>query len=404
MVTVRRELWVVRWVREHPFTSDALLALGVAALSLPGPWITRVGVHYRSPDAWDVLLVLASSLPLAFRRRAPVTVFAGILTAAVTQAAAGYNSSLGGLDVLVALYTVAAHRARFPALAAGVLSAIGVLIVLTTAPEKVELTDVVSTYVVFAAGWVLGGNMRLRRAYVAELEERAERVEREREAEAGRAMARERGRIARELHDVVAHNVSVMVVQAGGARRVLDRGSGGHEQAREALSSIETTGRQALAEMRRLLGVLRSDDDPTDGLVPQPGVGALDGLLDQVREAGLPVDLRVEGDVRPLESGVDLSAYRIVQEALTNALKHAGPAQAQVVLRYGVEDMVVEVTDDGRGGATGVAGSNGRGGHGLLGMQERVALFGGELRTGPRPGGGYAVRARLPFAAAGNGS
>jgi signal transduction histidine kinase len=206
-------------------------------------------------------------------------------------------------------------------------------------------------------------------------------------------VADERARIARELHDVVAHNVSVMVVQAGAARRTIERDP---DRAREALTSVEATGRQALDEMRRLLGVLRTEDEATELRAPQPSVSHLDELVAHVREAGLPVDLVVEGEPRPLMSGVDMSAFRIVQEALTNSLKHAGPAHARVRLRYGEHDLCLEVVDDGRGLAADAPASNG-GGHGLVGMRERVALFGGELQAGPRTGGGYVVSARIPL-------
>ena len=383
----------VRWLKDHPVVADVLLAALVTAISLPGPWITRQGFDFREPDGLAVYLVLMASLPLAWRRRSSFAVFAVVLVASVASAARNYGSATGGLAVMVALYTVAAYCDRRRSLAAAALSVAGVTIVLLTAHEKVEVTDVVSTYVVFAAAWILGDNVRVRRAYVAGLEDRTERLERQKIDQARRAVATERGRIARELHDVVAHHVSVMVVQAGGARRVIDRDA---DQAKEALLSIETTGRQALGEMRRLLGVLRSDDDiDGDGLAPQPGVAALESLVDQLRDAGLPVDLRVEGEPRPLDSGIDLSAYRIVQEALTNTLKHAGPAEAHVIVRYGAADVELEISDDGRGGGAD-SGNGDVGGHGLVGMKERATLFGGELRAGPRPGGGYLVRVRLP--------
>jgi signal transduction histidine kinase len=202
-------------------------------------------------------------------------------------------------------------------------------------------------------------------------------------------VAEERARIARELHDVVAHSISVMVVQAGAERRALrdDRA-----ETREVLETIETTGRQTLAEMRRLLGMLRRSDDEIE-LAPQPGMEHVDALVDQVREAGLPVTLDVEGRRVPLPAGVDLSAYRIVQEALTNALKHAGPASARVTVRYGDGELELDIVDDGAGAVNG----NG-GGHGLIGMRERVTMFGGDLDAGARREGGYAVRARLPIA------
>jgi signal transduction histidine kinase len=218
---------------------------------------------------------------------------------------------------------------------------------------------------------------------------RAEMAERERELAAREAVVEERARIARELHDVIAHNVSMMVVQAGAERRVLDSGNG---STREVLQTIEQIGRAALTEMRRLVGMLRSDGE--DPLAPQPGLDAVATLVGQVREAGLPVELTVEGERRDLPAGIELSAYRIVQEALTNALKHAGDAHAEVSIRYGADSLELEILDDGRSGANGRPG----GGHGLVGMRERVALYGGRFDASRRPGGGFAVRAKLPIA------
>jgi signal transduction histidine kinase len=389
----------VRWLKQHPLAADGLLAALVTAISLPGPWITRRGYEFREPDGLAVVLVLAASAPLAWRRRAAMPAFLAVLAAWVAQGVLNYGSSTGGLAACVALYTIAAYCDRPRSLAAAALTAAGVGLILFTTPQPVEATDVVASYVVFAAAWILGDSVRVRRAYVAELEDRAARLERDREEQGRRAAAEERGRIARELHEVVAHNVSVMVVQAGGARRVFDADPAA---ARDALGAIETTGRQALAEMRRLVDVLRDEPGPPSAgggpeRAPQPGVSALGGLVEQLREAGLDVRLEVEGPPRPLASGVDLSAYRIVQEALTNTLKHAGPASATVVLRYGDAAVEVEVVDDGRGAAADGADGDGEAGHGLVGMRERVALFGGELRAGPRPGGGYGVRARLPL-------
>ena len=248
--------------------------------------------------------------------------------------------------------------------------------------------------VVFAGSsliaWVLGDSVRYRRGYYASLEDRAARLERERDAQAQIAAAAERARIARELHDVIAHNVSVMVVQADGASYALDSSP---ERARQALGAIASTGRQALAEMRRMLGVLRSDDG-TPGVVPLPGIGQLGELLDQTRASGLDVSFTVQGVPGPLPSGLALAAYRIIQESLTNTRKHGGPrASAQVLLRYCEDVLVLEITDDGRG----VTVADGAG-HGLTGMRERVALYNGTLHTGPRPGGGYQVTARLPVA------
>jgi signal transduction histidine kinase len=217
---------------------------------------------------------------------------------------------------------------------------------------------------------------------------REEKLEREK-AEAEAAIAEERTRIARELHDVVAHAISVIVLQARGGRRLLATDPA---EARQALDAIERTASQALAEMRRLLGLLRESDEQL-ALAPQPTLARLDDLVGQVREAGLPVEVAIEGTPLELPPGIDLSAYRIVQEALTNALKHAGPASARVTVRYGEGELELEVSDDGAG-----SGNGGGGGQGLAGIRERVAVFGGDVEAGSRPEGGYAVRARLPYA------
>jgi signal transduction histidine kinase len=219
-------------------------------------------------------------------------------------------------------------------------------------------------------------------------EARAGRAEADREQRAREAVADERTRIARELHDVVAHAISVIVLQAKGGRRMLAIEP---EQTRQALDTIVDSGEQALTEMRRLLGMLRRSDDEL-AMAPLPSLRQLDILAEQVSSAGLPVELRVEGEPVALAPAVDLSAYRIVQEALTNALKHAGPARARVVVRYGARDLELEISDDGRGTAT----ANG-GGHGLAGMRERADLFGGEVEGVDRPEGGFVVRARLPL-------
>jgi signal transduction histidine kinase len=230
--------------------------------------------------------------------------------------------------------------------------------------------------------------MLLVRRVLGDRERRVELAERERDLAAREAVVAERARIARELHDVVAHSVSVMVVQAQAGPRLLAE----PESLRDTFRSIETTGREALVELRRLLGVLRGGDEHA-ATAPQPGLASLDTLLEQVREAGLRVDLRIEGEPGPLPPGVDLSAYRIVQEALTNALKHAGHAEAEVIVHYETGAVEVEILDNGVGTHARVNGS----GHGLVGMRERVALYGGLLEAGSRNGHGFAVRARLPL-------
>jgi signal transduction histidine kinase len=242
------------------------------------------------------------------------------------------------------------------------------------------------------AAWLTGFAVRHQAEQTQRLRDLAAQLKAEQDRRAEEAVQDERSRIARELHDVVAHHVSVMTVQAGAVRRLL---TPEQEREREALVSVEETGRQALTEMRRLLGVLKdeAEQERPAPRAPQPGIATLDTLLGQVREAGLPVEMTLEGRPVELPPGVDLSAYRIVQEALTNALKYAGPARAWVVVRYRDDDVELEISNDGR---TEAAQADG-GGHGLVGMRERVAVYGGELESGPRPGGGFAVRARLPI-------
>jgi signal transduction histidine kinase len=388
----------MRWMWGlQPLLVDSLFAVSLAAIDVA----LLVASHNHSPgvtepNALAVVLLLVVSLPLIRRRRQPVLVLAVTMVGFIAYHALGFPDDPPGAATMVALYSVAAYCPRRIAVITGaiaipVICGFSILGVLFT--DQVRLVDVAPTVALVVTVWVVGTAARTKRSYTTALEERAVLLERERQDEGRRAVAEERSRLARELHDVVAHHVSVMVVQAGAARRVLDH----PDLAREALVSIEATGSQALAEMRNLLGVLRSDDRAADALEPQPGLGQLRTLLASVREVGLPVELRVEGEARTLPAGVDLSAYRIVQEALTNTLKHARAARAQVLLRYVDGGLEVHVSDDGRSGADHQADRNGSPkGHGLIGMRERVAMFGGELRAGPRPGGGFSVTARLP--------
>lgn len=300
------------------------------------------------------------------------------------------------MGVIIAVYSVAAYSRPQLSYLALALSPVGIALAWLSSLEQLpgEIGNLISDLLLFLIAWFLGHVDSRRRTQAAKLEEQAMRLESEREDEARLAGAAERGRIARELHDVVAHNMSVMVVQAGALRRVHESDPVKIEQ---SLLSIEQTGRQGLTEMRRLLGVLRKDDDQAaTPLGPQPSLSRIDELVDQVRRTGLPVELRIQGTPRPLPPGVDLSAYRIVREALTNTLRHAGQAKAQIVLAYHQQAVEIEVCDDG-------AGSSGQHtpGHGLVGMHERVMLFGGNFQAGPRPEGGYRVWARLPVETAG---
>ena len=309
-------------------------------------------------------------------------------------AALGLSPIVLGVAILVAVYSVAAYGTRWVSLAGLAAAEVGSVAVQLT-PGRFQAPTVVSNALVIGAAWLLGHFVGVRRAYTARLEERTAELEQAREELARRAVTEERLRLARELHDVVAHAMSVIAVQSGVGAHVANSQP---EEAAKALAAIEATSRAALEELRRLLGVLRQDSEPQGDLTPVPGLADLDSLLAEVSKAGLGVRLRVEGTPSPLPAGVDLSAYRIVQEALTNVVKHAGPARAQVVVGYGDREVTVEVTDDGRG-VTAPAGDGRAGtGHGLIGMRERVAAFNGDLEAGPRPGGGFRVAARLPLA------
>jgi signal transduction histidine kinase len=330
-------------------------------------------------------------LPLLARRRAPLLVLLVILAVGVV----GYETvedAPGALQawiaINVALYSAAAHLPVRPAVAAGALVAAFALAMELGRLGDTKAEDLVGEFVFLGGVWALGRWVRQRRGRTEHLEERAAQLEADRDERARAAVAEERARIAREMHDSVAHTVSVMVLQAGAAEQAL---AAAPERARESLVTIQDAGREAIVELHHMLGVLRA---PVGDLAldPYPGVARLDALLDQVRRAGLPVELNVEGDPRRLPPGVDRSVYRMVQEALTNTLKHAGPAHATVRLSYGGRAVQLEVLDDGQGAAA----ANG-GGFGLVGMRERAALYGGALESGARPGGGYAVRARLPL-------
>jgi signal transduction histidine kinase len=372
-----------------------LLVGAVLVIALLEPWLEDE-VH-GSPWALT-LFALAWGLPLFTRRRFPVAAPAATVVLVAVQAAIWEHTvpySLGAfLMVLIAVSQFGLLGPTTAGLAGAVLTAIAIVIVIVRDPNG-SPGDLVFVSAIAAVAWLIGFAFHERNRRTVELTERAERAERARESEARAAAAEERARIAREMHDVVAHSLSVMVVQAEAAEAMLDSDPA---RARRPLAAVQETGRGALGELRRMLGVLREMAADGPALAPQPGLSGLDELVRQVREAGLPVSVRVEGKPRPLPPGIDLSAYRIVQEGLTNALKHAGPASAEVVVRYGPRDLELEVRDDGRGRGS---GSNG-GGHGLLGMRERVALYGGELAAGPRPGGGFALTARLPLEALGS--
>ncbi|MEU4212094.1 sensor histidine kinase [Streptomyces sp. NPDC026206] len=388
------------FLRRHPTGVDsfwALLLLGFSALA--------TAESGGGSTAATVCTALALCLVIALRRRAPERMLLLATAAGLAQLAFGVGPNIWDFAMLVIIYTVASGNTRWAsryALIGGLLAPVLATLRWPEPPEFSSLGKnimaIVFLTVPFVLAWVLGDSVRTRRAYWAQLEERATRLEKEREQQAQIAVTAERARIARELHDVVAHNVSVMVVQADGAAYVLDASP---EQAKQALETISGTGRQALAEMRRLLGVLRTDDSGSGGeYVPQPDVEQIGDLVEQVRGAGLPVDFRVEGAPRPLPSGVELTAYRIVQEALTNTRKHGGPdVGASVRLTFFDDGLGLLVEDDGRGAQHELyeAGGTDGMGHGLIGMRERVGMVGGTLDAGPRPGGGFRISVLLPI-------
>lgn len=372
---------------------DIAVALIVALVGQFDVWAPSLtGANVVGPRPAVSAVYLVSALALAWRRSAPFAVAIVVLVAYLVQALAFGGSEGPGVLVpaLVTLYSAGAYDERPRSLIPLALLPIVILARELTNPENTDLANVLDALAwdsTIAAAWLLGAYLRTRRLYVAELQERAARAEQAREDEARAAVADERARIARELHDAIAHGVTVMVVQAEAAEEML---SGAPERARKPLHQVQRTGREALVELRRLLGIMREEDAAAER-APQPGLANLEALVETVREAGLPVDLRVEGRPAPLPSGLDLSAYRIVQEALTNSLKHSGAERATVAVTYGDRVLDLEVSDDGRGRTPARSA-----GHGLAGMRERVALYGGELESGPRRGRGYRVRARLP--------
>ncbi len=391
------------WLRRHPKLVDGGLA---ALLLLMGGGLIRQGVGTLGILPM-IPLLFGMVIPIVFRRAYPVGTFAVIIVVGAIQVLVARRPAGPDAAVLIGLYTLAVYRPRRISIYGLVICLVGALTAIArwhpTGPNN-KLSDLGFEAALLCGSvllaWALGDSIRWRRDYYQALEERATRLERELEALAQVAAAAERARIAREMHDVVAHNVSVMVVQADGAAYALDHSPA---QAREAIGAISRTGRQALAEMRRLLGVLRAVQSPAE-LGPMPGIDDIDDLLEQTRASGIPVSYKIEGEPRPLPPGADLAAYRAIQESLTNVRKHGGPlASATVCLEYDDDELTIDVIDDGRGAAAGSDGAesawaSGRGaGHGLAGMRERAELYGGTVLAGPHAGGGYQVTVRLPL-------
>jgi len=380
------------WSLARRFWFDVLV-LAVLGIGVTGAILGRG--HTVGPEGplwFDELAMLAIVLPLFARRRFP---FGAPVAVGVAAAATSFIDKtvvpFDGVTFVVgcaALFLVGSLRDP-PQAIAGFAVGEGVLAVVVHNDPRSGVGNFVVASIIFTIVWTIGFGVGRKSVEADEARSRAARAERGREERALAAVAEERARIARELHDVVGHSVSVMTVQASGVRRLLRPDQ---EREREALLIVERTGREALAEMRRMVGVLRRPEE-APALAPQPSLEHLDRLVQQAREAGLPVELRVEGKAIELPAGVDLTAYRLVQEGLTNALKHARATRAEVLVNYGHGQIEVTVSDDGKG-----VGNGDGGGHGLVGMRERVSVYGGELDAGPQPGGGYRLRARLPLA------
>jgi signal transduction histidine kinase len=368
------------WVKQYAFEAVALASVAITQIDI---WLN---VDDNRTRLAAIGLVTAGAL--VFRRRAPfvapLVVAAGAFVFTFVDPSAAYNTDTMFLPLLLAAWAAGSLLDwRLAVVALGAILAAG-WTVFIRAPD-VAWTELIWLSFPLIGIFVISAATARNSERARVAQERAQRTE----EEARRAVEVERNRITRELHDVLAHSVSVMTVQASAVRRLL---TPEQQREREALMTVEETGRQALSEMRRLLGIMRTEED-VPALAPQPGLGTLPALVQQVRQSGLPVELTVEGEPVKLPAGVDLSAYRIVQEALTNALQHAGPAHAWVAVRYVGDDVEIEVANDGRS----QDGHDGAG-HGLVGMRERVALCGGELHSGPRPGGGFKISARLPVA------
>jgi signal transduction histidine kinase len=378
-----RELWS---------TDRGRLVHYFVALDLAIYLVIEMAVNSEASGSQVALAVLAA-VALLFTRDvpfvAPVVVAAALAGVVAIDADAVIEMDAPFLIMLFTAWSVGSYNARAKAILGLVwfqLVAFWVSVQFSNAGSDYFLVGIFMS-VTWASGFILSR----RSEHLREMAERARQAEREQMAIAHRAVAEERQRIARELHDVIAHSVSVMTVQAGAVRRLLKPEQ---DKERAALETVESTGRQALTEMRRLVGLLREHGAMPE-FTPQPGMGTIDDLLDGVRAAGLPVELEVAGAPRELPPGVDLAAYRVVQEALTNALKYAGPAHAWVAVRWRDRELELEIANDGRG--MNIGDGDGSGGHGLAGMRERVSLYGGDIESGERSGGGYVVRARLPL-------
>jgi signal transduction histidine kinase len=372
------------WLLDCALAAVILVAAAISATT-PAP-------QFRPPDATVYALIALGAAPYAVRRRWPFAVLVLASIPVVALLSLGYSSAVIGAALFLAAYTVAAYTDRRTTTLAAGYAILVMVVVSVVAPDAMGIGALVTNAALFTGAFALGRGAYVRRENVALLQERAAMAEQARAEEARRAVADERLRIAQELHDVLGHSLGVIALQAGVGAHVIDADP---DEARASLEAISRTSRSSLAEVRRILGALRTDTGVT-GYHPPPGLEALDALAGELSEAGLPVHVDVVGTPDEVPAALGLTAYRVVQEALTNVLRHAGPgARAEVTVRYDDRQVTVRVDDDGSAAPADAGGP--RTGHGQLGMRERVAVWGGTLDTGPRPGGGYRMLAILPY-------
>jgi signal transduction histidine kinase len=387
-----------RWTGDSRLVVDVLVAVVVAVLSVLD--VAAANDATRGPRPADALayaLVITASLNLFWRRRAPIAVLAYVAAAIVVVYLRDYGAFLAVLG-LPALYAVAAHESHRRRAWCAMVGFCALLLVAASVSvldtdDGLDVLTLVSMVAFLGGAIAAGVIIRNRERIFVDTERRATAAEADRLAAAERAVASERSRIAREMHDVVAHSMSVISVQAAAGREIVHADP---DKAANVFATIEAVGRESLAELRRMLGVLRDTGYHGAALSPQPGIGDITAVVAQSSASGVSTELVVEGHERALPPGIELTVYRVVQEALTNVLKHAGPYTSAVVrVAYGTNELTVEVTDDGTGAATAL--STGGAGHGLIGMRERVDIYGGTFSAGPRDDGGYGVCAVLPI-------
>ncbi|MFF8912651.1 histidine kinase [Streptomyces sp. NPDC015032] len=400
-----RVLRVRHWLRDHPLALDSALALAALVAMIIGSFVhprtpNEPTFNIHPPEASGVLLMLLGAVALIWRRRNPRAVLAATAGLTVIELVRSDPPAPVAMSTVVALYTVASRTDRPTTWRVGLLTtAVLTAAAMLLGPAPWYSQESFGVFAWTGMACAVGDAVRSQRAFVDAIRERAERAERTRDEEARRRVAEERLRIARDLHDVVAHHIALVNVQAGVAAHVMDKRP---DQAKEALAHVREASRSALDELRATVGLLRQSGDPEAPTEPAPGLAVLGELVDTVRRAGLPVEVACTDRRPPLPAAVDLAAYRVIQEALTNVRKHAGPgAKAEVsVVRVGATAEITVIDNGSGGGCRDAGGGDGDGGgHGLLGMRERVTALGGSLTVGPRYGGGFRVHAILPVEA-----